>query len=204
MIGKSEKPRWSFYLLWILLTLLCIPIAFILDGVILRIITIFVGEFIYVNGVPHITEDYLGIYIAIPIMGSLTGLLQYGLLRRCLPRMGWWVALTIAGWLLGALLALAPGLLGWKYPVFSLDLAFILMGFSIGAGQWVLLRQRLPRAGWWIGANAVGWGLVALITEGNALGQFGLLTLGFLPACATALMLVLLMNQVQRAELPGM
>ena len=197
MTANNEKPRWFFYLLWILLTLLCVPIAFFLDLIILRIIILFVGDFIYVDGVRHITEDYLYMYTFIPIVGFLTGALQYGLLRRYLPHMGWWVAMTMGGWLLGVFLDLIPGWLGWTSPLFTGGLAFVVLGLSIGAGQWLLLRRRLSRAGWWIGANVAGWGLLALITEGNSIGQFGLFTIGFLPACATALMLALLMKQVQ-------
>jgi hypothetical protein len=197
MIANNEKPRSFFYLLWILFTLPCVPVAFFLDLIIVRITILFVGNFIYVDGVRHITEDYLGMYTFIPIVGLLTGVLQYGLLRRYLPQMGWWVAATIGGWLLGVFLTLIPGWLSWTNPLFNLDLAFIVMGLSIGVGQWLLLRRRLPRAGWWIGANVAGWGLLALITEGNSIGQFGLFAVGFLPACATALMLALLMKQVQ-------
>jgi hypothetical protein len=148
MIANNETPRWFFYLLWILLTLLCVPIAFFLDLVILRIIILFVGDFIYVNGVQHITEDFLGIYTFIPIVGLLTGILQYQLLRRYLPRMGWWVAGTIGGWLLGLFLSLIPGWLHWTTAVFNLDLAFVVMGLSIGVGQWLVLQRRLSRAGW--------------------------------------------------------
>lgn len=197
MIANNEKPRWFFYLLWILFTLLCMPIAFFLDLIILRIIILFTGDFIYMDGVRHLTEDYLGIHIFVPIVGLLTGILQYGLLRRYLPHMGWWVTATVGGWLLGAFLILIPGWLNWTNPLFNIDLAFIVVGLSIGVGQWLLLRRRLPRAGSWIVANVAGWGLLALTTEGNSIGQFGLFAFGFLPACATALMLALLMKQVQ-------
>jgi hypothetical protein len=196
-----KKPEWSFYPSWIVLTSLCVPIAFFLDVVILRIITSFVGEYIYVNGVRHITEDYLAIYPFIPVVGLLTGLLQCWLLRRYLPRMGWWVFATAAGWLLGILLILIPGWLHWTDTFLNnLDMIFLVMGMSIGMAQWLLLRRRLARAGWWIAANVVGWGLLGLITQGNALDQYGLFTLGLLPACATAAMLALLMNQVPPAE----
>ena len=196
-----KKPEWSFYLSWIVLTSLCVPIAFFLDVVILRIITSFVGEYVYVNGVRHITEDYLAIYPFIPVVGLLTGLLQCWLLRRYLPRMGWWVFATAAGWLLGILLILIPGWLHWTDTFLNnLDMIFLVMGLSIGMAQWLLLRRRLARAGWWIAANVAGWGLLGLITLGNALGQYGLFTLGLLPACATAAMLALLMNQVPLAE----
>jgi hypothetical protein len=195
MIAINEKPHWFFYPIWIILTFLCVPIAFFIDLVILRIIISFVGDFIYVDGVRHITEDYLSMYTFIPIVGLLTGVMQYGLLRRYLPRIGWWVLATTGGWLLGVFLIVIFSWLNWTDGSFNLDLALILMGLAIGVGQWLLLRQRLPRASWWIGANVVGWGLLALITAGNTLEQFGLFTLGFLPACVTAAMLAVLMNQ---------
>ena len=203
MVANNEKPRWFFYAIWIILTFLCVPIAFFLSLVILRIIINFVGDFIYVDGVRHITEDYLGLYVFVPVVGLLIGVLQYELLRRYLPRMGWWVLATTGGWLLGVLLITIPGWLNWTDGSFNLDLAFILMGMTIGVGQWLLVRRRLSRAGWWIGANVVGWGLLGLVTAGNTLGQFGLFTLGFLPACATAATLALLMNQVKPTQPNG-
>jgi len=203
MIANIEKPRWFFYAIWIILTSLCLPIAFFLSLAILRIISNLVGDFIYVDGIRHITEDYLGLYVFVPVAGILTGVLQYGLLRRYLPRMGWWVLATTGGWLLGALLIAIPGWLNWMEGSFNLDLAFVLMGLAIGAGQWLLVRRRLSRAAWWVGANVVGWGLPALITAGNTLGQFGLFALGFLPACATAATLAYLMNQVRPTQPNG-
>jgi len=199
MIANHEKPRWSFYPTWIILTFLCVPIAFFLNFAVLRIIMSFVGDFVYVNGVRRITEDYLFMYTFIPLVGLLTGVLQYGLLRRYLPRMGWWVVATTGGWLLGVLLIVIPGWLNWTDGSLNLDLAFIAMGLAIGVAQWLLLRRRLPQAGWWIGANVVGWGLLGLITAGNTIGQFGIFTVGFLPACVTAAMLAMLMHQVKPA-----
>ena len=201
MTANYRTPEWFFYPAWIILTALCIPIAFVLDLVILKIVTSIVGDFIYLDGVRHITEDYLFTYTFPPIVGLVTGLLQYGLLHRYLSRMGWWALATTGGWLLGALLTLIPGWLNWTNAVLDLDLVFIVMGLSIGVGQWLLLQRRLPRARWWIGANIVGWGLIGLITAGNSLDQFGLLALGFLPACVTAVALALLINQAQPTDL---
>ena len=117
--------------------------------------------------------------------------------------MGWWVLATTGGWLLGGFLILISGWLNiWTYESFDLDLVFFVMGLSIGVGQWLLLRRHLPRAGWWVGANVVGWGLLGLITEGS-MGQFGLLALGFLPACVTAVILALLMNRAHPTEPQG-
>jgi hypothetical protein len=189
-----KKPDWSFYLAWILVTFLSIPLAFLLDLVVLHAITRFVGDFIYVNGVQHITEDYLMVYTFVPIMGILTGALQYTLLQRYLPRMGWWIPATIGGWLLGMLLVAMMTKFVWRGAAYNLDFMFITMGFSIGMGQWLLLQRRLPQAGWWILANVAGWGLLALITTGNSINQYGIITLGLIPACVTAATLALLMK----------
>lgn len=200
--ARTRKPGWSFYLSWIVLSSLSIPIAFFLDLVILRVIIRFVGSYIVVDGVRHITEDYLGLYIFVPLVGLITGLLQYGLLRLYLPRMDGWVLATAGGWLLGVLLVLIPGwLTGTEALIMNIDAVFIVMGLSIGTGQWLLLRRRLPRAGWWIPANGAGWALLGLVTPGNSLGQLGLLALGLLPACTTAPVLALMMNRVPLAGL---
>jgi hypothetical protein len=50
MNANNEKPRWFFYTLWIILTSLCVPVAFFIDLAILKIIIRFVGDFIYVMG----------------------------------------------------------------------------------------------------------------------------------------------------------
>ena len=202
-MAMIKKPEWSFYPTWIILTLLGVPLAFFLNLIMMKIITNIVGDFVYVDGVRHITEDYLSTYTFVPIVGFVTGFLQFGLLRRYLPHMGWWVLATTGGWLLGLFLILIPGWLNiWTYESFDLDLAFIVMGLSIGVGQWLLLRRHLPRAGWWVGANVVGWGLLGLITDGS-MGQFGLLALGFLPACVTALVFALLWNRAHPTEPQG-
>lgn len=33
------------------------------------------------------------------------------------------------------------------------------IGFYVGLIQWLILRKRVPRAGWWVLANMVGWPL---------------------------------------------
>jgi len=201
-----KKPEWFFYPAWIILPLLCVPTAFALYFVITRIINYFGGHYIYVDGVRHISEDYLLVYIFVPLIALLLGSLQYGLLRRYLPRMGWWMPATLLGYSLGLLLTLllrealiSAGTAEAFYQSSAQNVSFIFLGLSIGVAQWLLLRRRLPRAGWWIVANVVGWGSLALII-GGSLGLFGLMALGLLPGCATAVTLALLMNQTPPPE----
>ena len=196
-----KKPEWSFYLSWIVLTALSVPIALFFSLVALKTVTNIVGDYVVVNGVRHIAEDYLAMYALIPSISILTGALQYVLLRRYLPHMGWWVLFTAAGWFLGVLLVALPGWFGWlDAPLDNLDLIFLIMGLAIGISQWLFLRSRLARAGWWIAANVAGWGLLGLILPGNNLDQYTVFTLGLLPACTTAAALALLMRRVPPAE----
>jgi hypothetical protein len=198
---SDKKPGWSFYLGWIVLTALSIPLAFALGAIVLKTITGIVGDYVYVNGVRHITEDYLFMYVFVPLVSLLTGALQYGLLRRYLSRMGGWVFATVAGWFLGAFLIALLAQLGSTDTLSSLDLILLVMGLAIGTAQWLFLRRRWAGAGCWVGATVVGWGLLALLIPGNSLDQYGLITLGLVPACVTAAMLALYLNRVPSAKL---
>lgn len=192
----DRKPGWSFYIAWVILTSVCMPAAFVISLFFDRIVTDLVGDYIYVNGVPHITEDYLALYFLVPITALLTGAVQYGILRRVLPRLGWWVPATLGGWLLGILLTGIAIPLQWMEPI-NINPTFLLLGLSIGFSQWLVLRRRLSAAGWWIVANLLGWALLALVTGGNSFDQFGLFIVGFFPACTTAAVLAFLRKPVQ-------
>lgn len=199
--AHPQRPERSFYPVWILLTTLCIPTALVIDLAILRLIIDSVGDYVYVGGVRRITEDYLGVPIFIPIAALLTGLLQYALLRRYLPRMGGWVLATLVGWILGYILVAIPDRVGWTDALLkNIDLVFLVMGLSIGLAQWLLLRGRLPQAAWWIAANILGWGLLGLVTSDNSVGQLGLVVIGLFPACTTAAALAWLMRWLPETE----
>ena len=202
-----KKVDWYFYPAWIISAILSVPIAFASYWGLIRIIESLVGSVIYVDGVRHLIEDYLVEYIFFPMISLLMGVFQYGLLRRYLLRMGGWVWVTLIGWLLTFILVdvwwdlltrFWPTEVVYASP--ALNPAFVILGFSVGTWQWLLLRRRLPHAGWWIVANGVGWGLLRLVI-GESLTSFGeLLALGGIPACITAVTLALLMNQIPPSE----
>ena len=110
-----------------------------------------------------------------------------------------WLIIHLYSWLIRLYPAsfreeFGAGLMFWTTESWVTDLTFIVLGLSIGFVQWLLLWWRLPKAGWWIVASVVGWGLFGLII-GGSFGQFGLIVLGFLPAWVTVVMLALLINQ---------
>lgn len=140
--------------------------------------------------------------------GTVAAALQWPALRRHLARAGWWMASGVVGGAAvaaigaaaGALAGLAAGTADGADAGRSLGsdvagvAAAILFGVAVGGWQWLLLRRRVARSGWWLPASAVGWvaaGLMAGITEGVA----GWAVLGAVYGAITGSVLVWLLGQ---------
>jgi hypothetical protein len=203
MDTKIKQPGWLFYSAWIVLSTIAIPLAFSVSFLILKLITNWVGDWIVVGGRRHITEDYLLDFVFFPLIWLFTCGLQYILLRRYLSKTGWWFLLTGAGWLLAAFslflinLAFASVFLINSFHGFI----FSVVGISIGGFQWLLLRKRLPHAGWWILASVLGWSMIPLMGLPFT-NPFVIYAIGFFPGITTALAWWFLFNQQQKQE-PG-
>lgn len=188
-----RKPEWLFYPGWVVASTLSIPLAWLVSWAIISQVERVVGGTIEVAGRTRITEDFLLDYVFFPLIGLLTGLLQYLLLRRYLPRIGWWIAATALGWPLGfavvylAYVALPAALHAGS--TWSVVLALVWVGGATGLAQWLVLRRRILRAGWWILASALGGGLVGLIAGGVFTSLLELLLIGAVPAIVTAIAL---------------
>jgi hypothetical protein len=109
--------------------------------------------------------------------GGFTGICQSLLLRRQVGQVKGWVWLTIAGWVIASAIGLwSSGIvqqfdrmadpdwfIGGAEPLrpnlVLLVAASLVAGAIVGLGQWLLLRRILKRAGWWIPATVLGWGI---------------------------------------------
>ena len=69
----------------------------------------------------------------------------------------WWLP-TVVGFIAGG--ALATVVAGPVEALPAAALGGVLAGAVIGVGQWLVLRHRLPRAGWWLPTTAVAQGVV--------------------------------------------
>ena len=186
MLTNYKRPEWFFYPGWVGLSILAYPLSWFTYFLIIGLVTRWIGDTIFVNGVHRFTEDYLFLYIFFPTLCLISGIFQYGLLRRYLPKMGGWILSTMAG----CLLAFAVTALLWRVfnAVFFLwngALVFATIGGIIGLCQWLFLRRRIPKTGWWVLASILGWGLAVLgnlteVRNGSALAQ--LLTFSLSPA----------------------
>jgi hypothetical protein len=108
----------------------------------------------------------LGAALAIGMVeGSILGLAQWQALRDLLPALGRlsWVLATGLGAVVAYLLVMiAVAVVGAAtVPLWIVVAVCVLLGalflLSIGVPQWLVLRRHLPRAGWWVLANAVAW-----------------------------------------------
>jgi hypothetical protein len=196
MMTSNKRPRWFFYPAWVASSAISIPIAGAIAWVLVSLVEKVVGGMIQVGEYTRITEDYLSSYILLLVLGLLAGFLQYLLLRRHLPRMGWWIAATTLGLLLG----LVGGrlLFSTLYSTFDSMWSGILLtgvtGGSMGLVQWLVLRRRVRHAAWWILANVLGWGIVGWGAE-TLSNQMVVQAVGILlvPGIATSMALWLLL-----------
>ena len=178
VLTNYKRPDWFFYPSWVGVSILAFALSFFAYFPVIGLVTRWVGDTIYVNGVRHITEDYLFLYIFFPTLCLLSGILQYGLLRRYVPKMGWWILATMAGCLLVfATMIFLIRIFDMAFlNLWNGTLAFATIGGLIGLSQWIFLRRRIPKAGWWILASILGWSLAVLgslteVRNGSALAQ---------------------------------
>lgn len=137
------------------------------------------------------------------IEGTVVGTAQWLVLRRPLASMRWrvWVLATAIGafvaWTLGMIpstfiftgadtAGAAPSQMS-DLMVYALAAVMGLgLGSILGVPQWLVLRRHLPKAGWWVLANALAWmvGMVVVFVGTNFIPPEGI-------SISVALMLLL-------------
>ncbi|HEX6034970.1 MAG TPA: hypothetical protein VFY83_11065 [Anaerolineales bacterium] len=202
MLANNEKPRWSFYLGWVVLNFIAVIIAWYIAWTLISQITKIVGGTIQIGRESHITEDFLLLYVLFPIIGLLTGICQYILLRRYLPHMEYWIAATLLSWLIPFVTGyFIIAVLAQKNDTFSIMLGMLLIGATMALPQWWMLRHRVRHAAWWLLAYGLGWCLVGLLNLVTAEPLPVLLAIALMPAIATGVACWLLLDWLPKHEL---
>lgn len=201
-MAVRQRADWSLYSWWILGALIGVGLAIGVMFVLITAIEAVVGDTLVVNGVRHITEDYVSTYLFVPSLGLGLGLVQYAVLRRYLSRMGSWVVVTFAAFIL---LVTVPAILRPLLARLGVtDTAlqsvapatmYLLVGLTLGGAQWLLLRRRVAGAGWWIVANVAGWGLIYPLVGNSWNNLVEIFILGVVPAGVTAIVLGMLITR---------
>ncbi len=83
--------------------------------------------------------------------GIWVGIFQWMVLQRRITRAWRWIVATSLGWIVGYFITLywAP-----SEPSF---LTGMILGLTTGLAQWIVLREELHWAGWWIVFSTIGW-----------------------------------------------
>jgi hypothetical protein len=126
-------------------------------------------------------------YVGVAVGGIVAGVLQWLVLRRRVARAG--------GWVLASIVASAVvGVVVFGVGVVNADVGWIggagLFGTAVGVLQWLILRQQVARAGWWVLASTVGW-----VAGGPAGAFLGWPALGVVYGAITGIALVWLLRQ---------
>lgn len=116
-------------------------------------------------------------------LGVPIGALQWLVLRQHLNQVGWWVLASGLGWAMG----MGWVLVGGAIPAGAGFLAGTAAGATMGIAQWIVLRNKLHQAGWWIPVSILGWTLAVL-------GFLGLSLDGAMAGIVTGIALELLLR----------
>jgi hypothetical protein len=161
--------------------------------------TLLIGAFLLFKAeqtIGAVPAAALGVLAGTLIEGSVVGTAQWLVLRRPLKSMRWraWALATALGacvaWTLGVipsiLLSTAPDT-GGAAPGEMSDLVVyalaagmgLVLGPVLGVPQWLVLRRHLPKAGWWVLANALAWmvGMVVIFIGTSFIPAEGGITL---------------------------
>ena len=145
---ERAQAGWRFWLWWVLAST-----AGLLVGL---VVVAYVG-YPYAAGPSSKNSEAFVVVFALAgaIVGASLGIAQWLVLRRRVSRTGWWMLASTAGGLVG--FAFDGMVLRIMFAAPEGDLAFAaLIGASLGIAQWLVLRRRVSRAGWWVLASTVG------------------------------------------------
>jgi hypothetical protein len=188
MSATTKIPQRFFYLEWIVLNAITVVLAWYVAWALISLIEDVVGGTILVGGQSRHTEDFLFLYVLFPIIGLLTGIIQFVLLRRYVPRLTGWIAATFLGWLMPFVIGfIITRLFVPDNSTLWIVLGMLLIGMMIALPQWWQLRQRVLHASWWVLAYGLGWGMVGFLNLVTTEPFPVLLGIAVVPAIATSI-----------------
>jgi hypothetical protein len=155
MKDKGSQVGWDFWLKWVVATSVGSILGLILGFGLGLIIGGFDNEF-------GVLRTILGKIVFGAGIGFGVGILQWLVLRGRVTRAGWWVLASTAGLAVAQGGAAAAAVASGNSEVLgsSLFLQVMALGGAVtGILQWLVLRGKVSRAGWWVLASTVGWGL---------------------------------------------
>ncbi len=158
---KRTRVGWGFWLQWV---------GASTGGLTLAMLSLAVID--SVAGQENSLGDGLAHIVGLALAGAVVGIVQWLVLRRQIRRAAWGV--------LANSVALPVGFFGGYLlggPPVDFFGGFVVLGILGGITYWLVLRQQVYRAGWWVLASSLGWvvgggaAFVVAVTMGDAVGR---------------------------------
>jgi hypothetical protein len=171
---KGSQVGWVFWLQWVLAStvgmFVGLIIAFLIIGNVLE----------NLGNLPSNLLGGIGLGIGL-------GVLQWLVLRGQVSGVGWWILASAAGGY-GIIKGWPEGYY-WSSFAMVLDWTVVvaLGGAVTGILQWLVLRGQVSRAGWWVLASTVGYGLGVTVARAFPWGYDFLDGIGALVVTAAVL-----------------
>ena len=162
MKAKQSQIGVDFLIKWVVVSAGGMFVGLFTGFLLISFISSLLSSIIHVELGERLTFLVFGMIIGIGI-----GILQWLVLKRRVSRTGWWVLTNIAA-CCGIFLI---GFEGWSesFESFSTIMSWIWIvtvgGAVTGILQWLVLRRRVSRAGWWVLLSTVGWVLSVTVTR---------------------------------------
>jgi hypothetical protein len=203
-----ERAEWWFWGKWMIGWALGMGVGIIVAAC----LTVGMSMIIY-GGPDQIGEDIVMAmgqavagFVGWVVGWAAVGAAQWNILQERVHLSGWWVLASMVGagvgWAVGWVVGWALGeVVGWVLDVdwvastWAVVIAVIVggavVGIAIGTAQWLILRERVHRSGWWVLANVLGWPVVGLVATDGLTGMIVGVTV---VVAMTGLVLVLLLR----------
>ena len=154
--SDRAQAGWRFWLLWMGACIVGVFVYALMIPFIVAAMNAIAPAQQAGSGAPG--QTWTGVAIALigsGTLGAVIGLAQWLVLRRYLRGSGWWVLATAIGYAVP--LALGPLFPLPQPPWLAGGMMFLLFGIVLGVLQWLVLRGRVQKAGWWVAISIVSW-----------------------------------------------
>ncbi len=152
-----------------------------------------IGQFAQIQITDRMTTTVMALTIGIALALS-----QWLLVRLHIPRARLWLLATFLGWIapIAPFLAMPPA--GQGPQIASL---FALLGATMGALQYLVIRPHRPHSWWWVPTSLAGWLLLAISLPVPILSGLAFFAIGAVPALATGIAFVMIISRKDPIEL---
>jgi hypothetical protein len=191
---RTRNFDFMLWLMWVIASTAAVWVSF---GVLFGLIIIATSIF------PNINEDRMFGYIMFPVTAAILGVFQWLILRKWIPRSGWWILATIIGLVGGITLVggadqalshitgqawigdLRPGLLT----------EYLLIGLLLALAQLPILWRHFRGTIIWLLSSMIGWLVLGLIVGESIDRTSDIFAVGVIPALFTGFALIWLIRK---------